>query len=265
MENEMNNSAANTQEAGVEATTEAQVSQAPPAGAESSAAGTVTQTEGEAQQQGSQTETGTERTVQNAEQNHRFAEMRRREQREQVFRDLLGDTINPETGRPFSNMREFAAWKEHQRQAGEAKAAGLDPASYAQLEARITQHVKETDPDIQRQTAELNQFRAMQMQQVFDQDLKAIKKAYPDEKAASVTELGEEYMTMMATGKVSALAAYEAVRAQKNRQAPPPPSMGDVGAAGKEQGFFTKEEVQKMTPAQVSKNFEKIRASMSKW
>lgn len=89
MENEMNNSAANTQEAGVAATTEAQVSQAPPAGAESSAAGTVTQTEGEAQQQGSQTETGTERTVQNAEQNHRFAEMRRREQREQVFRDLL--------------------------------------------------------------------------------------------------------------------------------------------------------------------------------
>lgn len=264
MENEMNNSTAtvSTQEIVTAAAAEAKDPQPGPAGTDTAAEPGQS---AEGQAESAPNENNVEKHVQSAEQNRRFAELRRQTQREQVFQDLLGDTINPETGRPFSSMREFATWKEHQRQAGEAKAVGLTPESYAQLEARITQHVKETDPDIQRQAAELGQFRAMQMQQVFDRDLKEIKKVYPDEKAASVTDLGEEYMTMMATGKVSALAAYEAVRAQKNRQAPPPPSMGDVGGAGKEQGFFTKEEVEKMTPAQVSKNYEKIRASMSRW
>ena len=34
---------------------------------------------------------------------------------------------------------------------------------------------------------------------------------------------------------------------------------------GADSGFFTKEQVQKMTQEEVSKNYDKIRASMRKW
>lgn len=204
-----------------------------------------------------------EKPTQDPEVNRAFAQ-RRREQ--EMFQKLFGDVTNPVTGKPFSGLDEFGAWKEKQRVEKAAKQAGLTAEEYAALEAQIAQKVKESDPEVLHMRTMAEQLQQAQQRQVFQKDLAEIRAAYPDEKAEDVAELGEEYLAMMATGKVSAIAAYEAVRAHKQRSAPKAPSMGDVGgSAGKEKEFFTREEVLKMTQAEVSQNFEKIRKSQAKW
>lgn len=121
-------------------------------------------------------------------------------------------------------------------------------------------------PELAAQQQELEAFRAERRQRVFERDLAAIRKEYPDEKAATVDDLGADFLAIMAAGKVDALAAYEAVRAQRARQAPQPPSMGDVkGAGGPEKGWFSRRDVQQMSPGEVRRNFEAIRRSMGRW
>ena len=45
-----------------------------------------------------------------------------------------------------------------------------------------------------------------------------------------------------------------------------PPVIGDVATAGKpESDYFTREEVEAMSAAEVSKNYSKIRESMGHW
>lgn len=203
-----------------------------------------------------------QKPLQTPELNRTFAQ-RRREQ--ELFRKLVGDMINPATGRSFENPQEFAQWKAEVQKQKEAAQVGLSPKQYAALEAQITQKVKESDPEVLEMRAMTEQLKKEQWTQVFQKDLAEIRAAYPDETAASIDELGEEYLTIMQAGRVSALAAYEAVRAHKQRQGQPP-SMGDVGGSvGKEKEFFTRSEVLKMDPAQVSRNFEKIRRSQAKW
>ena len=81
-----------------------------------------------------------------------------------------------------------------------------------------------------------------------------------------MTELGDEYMIMMATGQVDAVTAYEAVRAKRNRTAPKPPSTGKIHSGAAKQGaFYTKEQVEAMTDRQIEENYDDIRRSMAQW
>ena len=60
--------------------------------------------------------------------------------------------------------------------------------------------------------------------------------------------------------------AYRAIREQRQIDHPAPKSMGDVGGSGGiDKEFYTPDEVQRMSPAEVSKNFDKIRRSMTRW
>ena len=78
-------------------------------------------------------------------------------------------------------------------------------------------------------------------------------------------ELGPQFIAMCAAG-VSPLSAYEALRAEKARNTKQPPSMGDVRPAGsKDKDFYTRDEVARMSQAEVSKNYETIKKSMTKW
>lgn len=204
-----------------------------------------------------------EKPPQDPETNRRFAEQRRREE---VFRQMMDGLQNPETGKPFANSREFMAWKERGDRARAAQAAGIEPEQYEKLEQQIAQKVKQSDPEVLAKEARLAALEQKEQQRVFEGDLKAIRKAYPDEKAKSIEELGEDFMALMATGRVSAVAAYEAIRAERRRTAPQPPSMGDLApAAGGKKDFYSREEVAKMSPAEVREHYETIRTSMSKW
>lgn len=94
------------------------------------------------------------------------------------------------------------------------------------------------------------------------EDLKAIKSARPDANIKDVLELGEDYFKYR-TMDIDPVTAYDALQLKKGV---PPKPMGKAktGAPAKT-GFYTREEVQAMSPSQISKNFDKIRESMGKW
>lgn len=203
-----------------------------------------------------------EPAAQSNETNARFAEMRRRQELEQeLIRELVGDIPNPETGKPFANKREFLGWKQKQAVAQQAQAANMDPKTYEQILEQAREQVKATDPDYiaaQQRIAELQQH---ENQIALDSDLKSIKKAFPDEKAKNVVELGPDFIRLCANG-VDPVVAYRAVREQK---APTQPGMGDVKPTVKEKGYFTRDEVAAMSQPEVDKNYDKIRESMNTW
>lgn len=204
-----------------------------------------------------------ERTPQSREENRHFADMRRREE---TFRQLMGDTINPETGKPFANSSEFMAWRKSQQIQQQAKQAGMTPEAFGAVREQMRQEILASDPQLQQERERLQRYEQQEAEQCFAKDLAAIKKAFPDERAKHISELGDEFMAMMASGKVSAVAAYRAIREQRQIDHPAPKSMGDVGGSGgTDKEFYTPDEVQRMSPAEVSKNFDKIRRSMASW
>lgn len=128
-----------------------------------------------------------------------------------------------------------------------------------QVQQALRQH-----PDYLQAQAELAVLRQRESQRLFEADLAAVKKLNPAEKATDVRQLGEDFIRLRAAG-VSAEAAYQASRAAAP-QVQPPPDLGRVqtGQAGQGQ-FFTKEQVQSMSQAEVSRNLSMIEESMKNW
>jgi len=93
-------------------------------------------------------------------------------------------------------------------------------------------------------------------------DLREIKAKYPDANLKDVEELGEDFFKYR-TMDIDAVTAYEAIQMKKGRP-PKPIGKAKTGAPAKT-GFYTKEEVEAMSPSQIRKNFDKIRESMGKW
>lgn len=206
---------------------------------------------------------------QSPEENARFAAMRRQQEaqqrEEQIFHELVGDAVNPNTGKPFASKAEFVAWRDEMATRQRAQAAQMEPEAFKQLEAQLREQIKATDPEIRAQAEELQRHRQREAQEQFSNDLKAIRKAYPDEKAQKVEELGIEFLKLCAGG-ISPLVAYEAIRNEKARSAANPPSMGDVKTSPTtEKEFFTRAEVAAMDQATVSRYFDKIRKSQQYW
>lgn len=201
----------------------------------------------------------------NTPENARFAQQRRQQEaQEAAFRQLVGDITNPATGKPFSSPEEWNNWKRSAAIAMQAKQANVSPDVLARVVDRVREDVKKTDPDILRDRQQLEEYRQREAQSIFAADLKAIKKAYPDENAKSVEELGDQFVRLCAAG-ISPLSAYEAIRAEKNRGAKQPPSMGDVKPSSGGKDYFTRDEVKAMSQEEVHKNYDKIRESMKKW
>lgn len=108
-------------------------------------------------------------------------------------------------------------------------------------------------------------FRALQQREaerVFREDLAAIRAAWPDEKAASISELGPQFAAICAAG-VEPLAAYEALRAQRQRRSAP--STGPVASGGGDGDYFSRDEVARMSREEIHRNFDSIRRSMRRW
>lgn len=142
----------------------------------------------------------------------------------------------------------------------------MEPAAAQKLMDGMRETIKETDPEYRQAMAQAEIARQQQYEAVFAEDLAAIKQLYPDEKAKDIRDLGDEFMAMMASGQVDAVSAYEAIRARKNRTNPKPPSTGGIGGdGGKKPAFFTKEQVDAMSDAEIDKNYDAIRKSMMRW
>ena len=96
------------------------------------------------------------------------------------------------------------------------------------------------------------------------EDLETIKKIDPSVK--SLLDLDQSYFQMIATGMVTAEQAYYATKQMASRNAVNTPEpVGQVNQSPAEKDFFTREEVEAMSKEQVSKNYDAIRRSMTKW
>lgn len=209
------------------------------------------------------------KTPQNAENAQRRREAEQR-QRQRYFAEFAAGLTDPVTQQPFANEEAWSRWKQNAAIAAQAQKAGVEPEAAQRLVDSMRDTIRQTDPEFRRMAQENQEVRRQQaevmQQQVFAQDLAAIRKMYPDEKAKNVTELGDEFMAMMATGQVDAVSAYEAVRAKRQRTAPKPPSTGKIQAGAAGQGaYYTREQVEAMSDEQIERNFDDIRRSMATW
>lgn len=76
-----------------------------------------------------------------------------------------------------------------------------------------------------------------------------------------VEELGEEYFALRAMG-IAPKTIYDGMQLKKGT---PPKTIGKVKTGAPEKEFFTRDEVEAMSPKERIKNYDKIRASMTKW
>lgn len=109
-----------------------------------------------------------------------------------------------------------------------------------------------------------NKELSAQVQLAMMNDLKAIQGI--DSTIKSLNDLGDMYFNLISTGRVSAVDAYYAVQAQRQKEKlTAPQEIGKVQKTTQEKDFYSSEEVKNMTQAEVDKNYEKIKKSMLKW
>lgn len=127
----------------------------------------------------------------------------------------------------------------------------------------------ENDPEYKRAMEENKHLQDVLVQDRMAKDLQLLKSEYPDLKAETVDDLGEDYAKLIGLGW-SAKEAYEGslARTRANMKTPPP-STGPVKSqmpADKE--FYTPEEVDRITREDLKKDptlLEKIKRSMTRW
>lgn len=127
----------------------------------------------------------------------------------------------------------------------------------------------ENDPEYKRAIEENKHLQDVLVQDRMAKDLQMLKAAYPDLKAETVDDLGEDYAKLIGLGW-SAKEAYEGslARTRANMKTPPP-STGPVKSqvpADKE--FYTPEEVDRITREDLKKDptlMDKIKRSMARW
>lgn len=174
------------------------------------------------------------------------------------------DGINPYTGETMKDSRdveEYLTMKEIDKQGG-------DPLG------DYSRHIKEKERE--RETKANEEARQAEW---YKQDREAFAAKHPDVDVASL--INDERFALYAEGKVgmwplaqiyegylgllgdqSRQARNMAAQMIANKKASP----GALSSAdGGEKDFFSAEEVKKMSPAEVSKHYDTIRASMKKW
>lgn len=136
-----------------------------------------------------------------------------------------------------------------------------------QLEDRAKK-LKDADPEVQQMRQQLEQYKQNEMNRLFQDDLKAIRKQHPGEKAKDIMELGEAFIAARSMG-VDPLAAYDIAMTAKGRNTPPkPPETPTIGkSTGKEKEYYSPDEVDKLTNQELSdpKVLARVQKSMTKW
>lgn len=123
----------------------------------------------------------------------------------------------------------------------------------------------EQDEKIRSLQDELEHYRRMSVDKLKADLLNEIKGKYPDCKAKSVDEFGDDFAKLIENGvsPVMAYAAYSSV--QNAGKKPTPPEIGAVNSKeAPESETYTMEELSKMSKAEVHKNWSKVKRSYFK-
>lgn len=183
-----------------------------------------------------------------------FAEMRRQLAEAKAEAETAAnerDAFKAELGRYFAGDDPLVSSRAYAEQRSEA-----DIRAEIQRENEIAQIRAEN---------KAYRERAMnaEIELTMENDLREIQKIDPSVK--SLDELGNTFRNLIATG-CDAISAYYAdkARSDKERITPATPP-GEIKAQPGEKDFFTRDEVEKMSEAEVKKNYGAIRKSMNKW
>lgn len=140
-----------------------------------------------------------------------------------------------------------------------AQFLGIEPE---ELAAEI-----ETELEDERVMAEMSsaqkELTELKAEMAMERDLLEINKIDPAVK--DLNDLGEHYLKCINAGMSATEAYYASKYVKEKTTISPPTEIGKVNQSGVEKDFFTKEEVDAMTPEEVEKNLSKIENSMKKW
>ena len=122
-------------------------------------------------------------------------------------------------------------------------------------------NLRESNASLQRQLVE------QQADAQMSADLAEIQRVAPEVK--SIGELGKAYLAFRfnSMGGNDAVTAFKMAQAYTQATTPKkPPVIGGVSTQAKPQSdYYSREEVEAMTPKEVSANYDAIRQSMTKW
>lgn len=176
-----------------------------------------------------------------------FAEMRRNLEAAQAERDQYRDALGL-----FFEGDDMVAQARAQ-----AEEKSVDDVK---REMAAEQRLKDLQSENQTLTEQINDYEA---ERRMSDDLKEIQSIDPNVK--SLEDLGPNFLTYIAAG-LSGKHAYYAAKAQDMAEkVTPPETIGKVNQAAGEKTDFTREEVAGMSQEEVSKNYEAIRRSMTRW
>ena len=205
---------------------------------------------------------------QSAEDNAKFADMRRKMEQamkdaEQAKKDLAASKAQAD--RMSQLVTKQYGYEGDALSIADQLEAAATGKSVADIRA-AREAAEEQASKLEKLEQELNLYRPLATEHFKAQLLADVKAIYPDVKATSVEEFGEEFTKLVAAG-VPAAHAYAATKDVEQAQIKPtPPQIGAVNSktAG-ESDYFTKDEVARMSKAEVAKNYEKIKKSMPTW
>lgn len=154
-----------------------------------------------------------------------------------------------------------------------AEMSGYDDVAYLIAEAS-GKSIEEVNAEIEaeRERAELRQenetlrerLSEVTADKLMADDLAEIQRFDPNVK--DLSDLGESYEKFRLDAGLSAQQAYFALKAEKEAtQIKPAKPIGQVNPAPVEKDYFTESEVNAMTSAEKSENWEKIMASLPRW
>lgn len=230
-------------------------------------AATFTDTEGTTAGQPSATDGDGEAKRRNAEQARRRREAERARAIEDARREAIIDTLqgkNPYTGRPMKDaddVAEYLAMREIEKKGGDPVADYSEHLTARAREERLQREQREREDAW------------------FASDREAFAEKYPDVKLDDLIsdeafadyadgKVGKKPLAEIYEGYLRQSARYEerartrAAQAAANREASP----GALGTAGTgDTGFYTREQVQAMSFAEVQRNLTKINESMKHW
>lgn len=211
---------------------------------------------------------------QSAEDNSKFAAMRRQmeaaSKRSAELEKELAD--HKELSRAIGDLYGYKGSPSQMRDMMIANDRGISVeqlnAERAAQEAK-TREIVRNDPEYQKAMSENKRLQDILVHDRMVKDLETLKSAHPEIKAESVEELGEDFGKLIGLGW-NAKEAYAAVQAkEKANMKTPPPSTGSVKTPpASEKEFYTSDEVDRITREDLRKDptlLDKIKRSMARW
>lgn len=180
----------------------------------------------------------------------RFAQMRRENEQLKAERDQLNEAL----GLFFegdSDQKIVSAQAMAQNKTEEEIRAEIEAENERES---LEQELEEAN----------NELLDLRTKTQMEKDLKTIQEIDPSIK--NLDSIGQDFLDLISTGKVTAVQAYYATKAKEAAEkATPPAEVGKVNQSEGPKDYYSKEEVEGMSQAEVRKNYDAIRKSMMQW